>query len=71
MTSPSDLAVEMMNVVRTKIQQGDGDEQIRRYFVGRYGEWLLLASAFTHREGLNWLLWLGPPAARPLCLQLP
>lgn len=58
--SPSDLAAQMMNVVRQKLQAGEDAVAIRAYFVARYGEWILLDPP---RRGINLLLWLGPLAA--------
>ena len=52
--SPSDLAKEMRNLVRELIQQGKSPEEIRAYFVSRYGEFVLLAPP---KRGFNLLLW--------------
>ena len=52
--SPSDLAKEMRNLVREQIQQGKTPEEIRAYFVSRYGEFVLLAPP---KRGFNLLLW--------------
>ena len=52
--SPSDLAKEMRNLVREQIQQGKSPEEIRAYFVSRYGEYVLLAPP---KRGFNLLLW--------------
>jgi cytochrome c-type biogenesis protein CcmH len=52
--SPSDLAKEMRNLVRELIQQGKTPEEIRAYFVSRYGEFVLLAPP---KRGFNLLLW--------------
>ena len=52
--SPSDLAKEMRNLVREQIQQGKSPEEIRAYFVSRYGEFVLLAPP---KRGFNLLLW--------------
>lgn len=55
--SPSTLAVEMMDIVRTKIAEGKSDEQILKYFAERYGEWALLK---PKAEGMNLLVWILP-----------
>lgn len=52
--SPSELAKEMRNLVRDLIQQGKSPEEIRAYFVSRYGEFVLLAPP---KRGFNLLLW--------------
>ena len=55
--SPSALASEMMGIVRSQVAEGKSDEEIRRYFVDRYGEWALLR---PKPEGMNLLVWLAP-----------
>ncbi len=41
--SPSELAQSMRGVVRDQIEQGKTPEEIKAYFVSKYGEWILLA----------------------------
>jgi len=55
--SPSEMANQMREVVREKLKDGESPEQIRAYFVSRYGEWILLA---PKRQGFNWVAWLLP-----------
>ncbi len=55
--SPSDLAQEMMGIVRQQIASGKSDEEILRYFEERYGEWALLS---PKPEGANLLVWILP-----------
>jgi cytochrome c-type biogenesis protein CcmH len=55
--SPSELAAEMRLVVRDKLRAGKTPEEIRAYFVSRYGEWILLEPKMT---GLNILLYVFP-----------
>jgi cytochrome c-type biogenesis protein CcmH len=57
--SPAQLAQEMRAVVREQLRAGKTPEEIRAYFVGRYGEWILLEPAMT---GLNILLYVFPVA---------
>src|SRR6186997_3175590 len=40
--SPSALAQQMRAVVRDRLRAGHTPDQIRAYFVSRYGEWILL-----------------------------
>lgn len=40
--SPSELALEMKGVVREQLQAGKSPEDVKRYFVDKYGEWILL-----------------------------
>ena len=55
--SPSEMANQMREVIREKLKDGESPEQIRAYFVSRYGEWILLA---PKRQGFNWVAWLLP-----------
>jgi cytochrome c-type biogenesis protein CcmH len=55
--SPSETAVMMKNRVQELVEAGYTDEEIRDWFVARYGEWVLLEPSAS---GLNWLVWLGP-----------
>lgn len=57
--SPSELAQEMRGVVRDRLRAGESPEQIKAYFVGRYGEWILLEPKMT---GLNIVLYVLPVA---------
>ena len=41
--SPSDLAQSMRAVVRDQLAQGRTPDQVKAYFVSKYGEWILLA----------------------------
>jgi cytochrome c-type biogenesis protein CcmH/NrfF len=56
--SPSGLAVSMRTVIRDQLRQGRTSAQIERYFVERYGQWILLAPPVN---GIGALAWLGPP----------
>jgi cytochrome c-type biogenesis protein CcmH len=58
--SPSEMANQMRDLIREKLKNGETPEQIRAYFVSRYGEWILLA---PKRQGFNWVAWLLPFAA--------
>jgi cytochrome c-type biogenesis protein CcmH len=40
--SPSELSAEMKDVVREQIAAGKSNEEVLQYFVGKYGEWILL-----------------------------
>lgn len=58
--SRSDLAVQMKELIRDRLKAGESPESIRRYFVSRYGDYILLE---PRRQGLNWIIWVGPTAA--------
>ena len=55
--SPSELALQMRGVVRERLRAGQSPEQVKAYFVSRYGEWILLEPTM---KGLNVLLYLLP-----------
>lgn len=57
--SPSQLAQDMRALVREQLRAGKTPEEVRAYFVGRYGEWILLEPKMT---GLNVLLYVFPVA---------
>lgn len=55
--SPSELAQQMRSVVRDRLRSGETPEQVKAYFVSRYGEWILLEPKMT---GLNVMLYVLP-----------
>ena len=55
--SPAALAKDMRAVVREQLRSGRSPEQVKAFFVGRYGEWILLRPA---ARGFNWLVYLLP-----------
>jgi cytochrome c-type biogenesis protein CcmH len=55
--SNAELALQMREIIRERLQQGESPDQIRAYFVSRYGDFILLK---PRTFGLNWLLWGGP-----------
>ena len=52
------LAKQMQVIVREQIAEGRSDEEIRQFFVDRYGARVL---ASPPREGFHWLVWAAPP----------
>ena len=57
--SPASMARAQLDKVRDLVTAGKTDDEIRAYFVERYGEWVLLEPT---AQGFNWLVWLGPGA---------
>ncbi len=57
--SPSEMAQEMRNLIRDQLSQGRTPDEVRSYFVSKYGEWVLLE---PRAEGLNLVVYLVPVA---------
>jgi cytochrome c-type biogenesis protein CcmH len=57
--SPSSMARAQLDKIRELVAAGKSDQEVRDYFVARYGEWVLLQ---PKAEGFNWFVWLGPVA---------
>lgn len=55
--SPAELAQQMKGVVRDQLREGRTPDEIKAYFVARYGEWILLRPAM---KGLNIALYVFP-----------
>ena len=58
--SPSELAIQMRGVVRDQLAAGKTPDDVKRYFVDKYGEWILLE---PKAEGFNVLVYVLPIAA--------
>ena len=58
--SPSELALEMKDVVREQLAAGRTPDEVKAYFVAKYGEWILLEPP---RHGVNLLVYLLPAVA--------
>jgi cytochrome c-type biogenesis protein CcmH len=57
--SSADLSREMQAEIRRRLASGDSPEEVKAYFVDRYGEWILLR---PRPEGLNLLVYILPAA---------
>src|SRR3972149_1057015 len=55
--SPSEMAQQMRAIVREQLQAGKSPQQIKDYFVTKYGGWVLLKPA---TEGFSLLVWVVP-----------
>ena len=58
--SPSEMANQMRGVVRERLATGETPEQVIRYFVDKYGDWILLSPP---RHGFTLLVWVFPAVA--------
>jgi len=58
--SPSELAQEMRDVIRTRIESGETVDQVLAYFESGYGEWILME---PKAEGFNLAVYLLPVLA--------
>ena len=58
--SPSETAHQMREIIRERLAAGETPEQIKAYFVEKYGLWILLAPP---RQGWSLLVWVVPFAA--------
>jgi cytochrome c-type biogenesis protein CcmH len=57
----------MKDIIRERLAAGETPEQVRAYFVEKYGTWILLAPP---RQGFNLLVWVVPFVAIGLGLVL-
>jgi cytochrome c-type biogenesis protein CcmH len=55
--SNAELARQMRQLIRERLAQGQSPEEIRAYFLSRYGDYILME---PRKTGLNWVLWVGP-----------
>jgi cytochrome c-type biogenesis protein CcmH len=58
--SPSELAQQMRDLIRDQLRAGKSPDEVRAYFVDKYGEWILLA---PKAQGFNLVVYVIPFAA--------
>ena len=56
-TSRSFMAQDMSRRIRQMVAEGKSKQEIREYFVARYGDYIVLA---PRKEGFTWTVWLLP-----------
>ena len=54
--SNADLAKDMRAIIRQKLQEGKSKQEIKQYFVARYGDYVLLKPPFSASGITLWLL---------------
>ena len=55
--SPSETANQMRAIIRERLAAGETPEQVKAYFVEKYGLWVLLSPP---KQGFNLLVWIVP-----------
>jgi cytochrome c-type biogenesis protein CcmH len=55
--SPSDVAASFDARIRELVREGKSDEEVKDFFVARYGEWILLSPP---KHGIGLAVWLAP-----------
>src|SRR5690606_32462384 len=55
--SPSELSQEMKDVIRAQLAEGRTPEEVKAYFVSKYGEWILME---PKAQGFNLAVYLLP-----------
>ncbi len=55
--SGSPFAAEVRKAIRERVAQGQSGDEIRAYFLSRYGDYILMQPP---TRGVNWLIWTGP-----------
>lgn len=58
--SPAELAVQMKDLIRDQLASGKSPQDVKDYFIGRYGEWVLLA---PEPKGVNLAVYVLPVLA--------
>jgi cytochrome c-type biogenesis protein CcmH len=55
--SPSEMAQQMRALVQEQLKEGKSSEEVKNFFVSKYGDWVLLAPP---ARGFSLLLWVLP-----------
>ena len=55
--SPSEMAQQMRAIIKEQLEAGKTPDEIKSYFVSKYGQWVLLAPV---KRGFSLLIWVLP-----------
>ncbi len=55
--SNAELALQMRAIVRERVIAGESGDEIRAYFISRYGDFIVLKPQV---KGINQVIWFGP-----------
>ncbi|MBI3608526.1 MAG: cytochrome c-type biogenesis protein CcmH [Nitrospirae bacterium] len=55
--SGSPFARQVRENIRDRVEQGQSADEIRAYFLSRYGDYILMQPP---ARGVNWVVWIGP-----------
>lgn len=58
--SPAPMAQQMKDLIRSQVADGYSNEEVREYFISKYGEWVLLN---PKAAGFNLLVYILPVVA--------
>ncbi|NIO08976.1 MAG: tetratricopeptide repeat protein [Deltaproteobacteria bacterium] len=58
--SPSEMAQQMRAIIQEQLQEGKSPQEVKAYFISKYGEWVMLAPT---AKGFSLLIWILPYVA--------
>ncbi len=55
--SPSEMAQQMRAIIQRQLKEGKSPDEVKTYFISKYGEWVMLA---PRAKGFSLLIWILP-----------
>lgn len=55
--SPSEMAQQMRAIIQQQLKDGKSPDEVKTYFISKYGEWVMLA---PRAKGFSLLIWILP-----------
>ncbi|MFB3060826.1 MAG: cytochrome c-type biogenesis protein CcmH, partial [Candidatus Binatia bacterium] len=55
--SPSEMAQQMRAIIQQQLKEGKSPDEVKTYFISKYGEWVMLAPT---AKGFSLLIWILP-----------